>query len=127
MAIPQVTNATESVSQRCCDSRDVEFTLICKYTVWFRKRFHRLYGIEHRVLYLRLTRLSLGANNANTRLKTQVLCVYFYAAQGGTAFHRPLSRKLDLSVKRLQPLLAFCHAHLTRVITTLPAGLGYEV
>ena len=147
IAGPQVTNATGLVSQRCCDGRNVAFTLVSKYTVRFRKHFHRLYGIEHEVLHLRRTRLSLGTNNANTRLKTQVLCLFFaalhtscfcvhvvlvasallVAKRGGTAFRRPLPRTLDLSVKTLRPLLAVCHAHSTRVLTALPARLGYEV
>ena len=53
MAGPKVTNATVSVSHRCCYSRDVVFTLVFEYTVRFRKRFHYLYVIEHEVLHLR--------------------------------------------------------------------------
>ena len=53
MAGPIVTNATGSVSHRCCYGRDIAFTLVSKYTVRFRKRFHCLCGIEHEALHLR--------------------------------------------------------------------------
>ena len=61
-------------SQRCCDSIDVAFTLVSKYSVWFRKCFHHLHRFDHEV---RRTRLLLSTN-ANTRLKTQVLCLFLY-------------------------------------------------
>ena len=51
--VPQVTNATGSVFQRCCDGTNIAFTLISKYTVHFRKGLHCLYGTDHEVLYLR--------------------------------------------------------------------------
>ena len=35
-----------------------------------------IYCIEHKVLHLRRTRLSLGMNNANSRLNTQVFCLF---------------------------------------------------
>ena len=147
MAGPKVTNSTGSLSQRWCDGRDVAFTLVPKYTVRFRKRFHRLYGIEHEVLHLRRVRLSLGMNNANTctRLKTHVLCLFlcsttyllFLCSTRGfclaciamrrdnvsstIATHtRLISEKLTAVVSRLPRTLDSCNS-------TLPAGLGYEV
>ena len=127
----KMTNITVSVSQCCCYCRDVAFTLVSKYTVRFRKRFHRLYGIEHEVLYLRRVCLSLETNIANTRLKTQVLFLFLcgttfllVAPRGRTAVRQPLPCTLDLSVKSLRLLLAVCHAHSTRVIMPIPLDSG---
>ena len=145
MAVPQVINATGSVSQRCCDSTHVAFTLVSKYTIWLKKCFHRLYGSDHEVLHFRKTRLSLGTNNENTRLKTQVLCQFsccttyllFLCSTHGFYFAcSTMRRDSILSTittrsrrisKKLKAAVSLLHAHSTCVITALPVGLGYEM
>ena len=131
-----MTNATGSVFHRCCDCRNVAFTLVSEYTVQFRKRFHHLYGIEHKVLHFRLR-----TNNASTRLKTQVLCLFlcsttsllfvccprgFFLACSATSqdsVSSTIAMHSRLISENLWPLLAVFHAHSTRT-TPFPLGSG---
>ena len=81
-------------------------------------------------------------NNANTRLKTQVFCLYlscityllFVCSTRGFCFTCSATRQDGVSSiiaahtrfisEKLTALLAVCHAYSTRVITPFPLGSG---